>query len=519
MQFYVLNMTGIGKTTLANHICVKWARDGFLSEDFNIVVLIPLRTVQQQSLEQTIIEHIGKEGYQQLKDNLGEKCLIILEGLDEMTAEQRHHDPLLLGLINKQTLVEAKLLITSRPHACQHLIQKTSTRIEVVGFSEEHLKNYIKNMFFKYNNDMQSAQKFLQQLKENPSIKSLCYTPLSVDLIMQIFLEQEGTLPSTSTELYQTFIVMCLQRHQERFMHQPTSVAVMNGTESSLCQMLPNVPDEALGVVRSLSKLSYHAFFEWSTDKEKEGQYHRKVLCKDPKIIFKEDDLLTAGITLPKDSDGFSLLKCATVHQLFKKYKVFGFTHLSVQEFLCALHIAVTLSKEEQSRILQTHFVKLPNIMILLCGITKLRIPGSLKFLLEQIKSTNNESVVTAAKCLYESKKKCPQEISPLTLNISGVVLCPYDLMSISYLVYHYPITTLKMRECNLENKELKLLAHWSEQKLLAHKSEARNAQLEELDISVNNITTAGLVHVIGIMKSESNVVMMFMYSMLLSNR
>ena len=33
---------GIGKTTLAHEICLRWARDGFLSEDFDAgSILIP----------------------------------------------------------------------------------------------------------------------------------------------------------------------------------------------------------------------------------------------------------------------------------------------------------------------------------------------------------------------------------------------------------------------------------------------------------------------------------------------
>ena len=53
---------------MANEICVKWARDGFLSDDFNIVVLITLRTVQQRSIEDVVIKLIGGKAYQLLKE-------------------------------------------------------------------------------------------------------------------------------------------------------------------------------------------------------------------------------------------------------------------------------------------------------------------------------------------------------------------------------------------------------------------------------------------------------------------
>ena len=474
---------------------MKWARDGFLSEEFDIVIMIPLRVVQQQSLENAIIEQIGKDAYLQLKDELGKKSLIILEGLDEMKAEERQRDPLLhqLGLLNspRQTLLDAKLLVTSRPYACQKL--KAARKFEIVGFNEQKLKEYIKNLF---PNDAQSARGILQQLREYPNIQSLCYVPLSARIILEYFQYQGGSLPSTITELYQAFIVKRLQNHLEKVIQQPTTLASLNSSKNLLLEILPDIPEEAIGVVLLLSKLSFHAFFDWFDVIEKEDQYCRKILHKQPQIVFKEEDLVTAGITLPKNSDGFGFLKSTKIYHFTKTTNVYAFIHLSVQEFLCALHLAVSLSKVEQSRILHKHFFDFPNIIIHLCGITNLRIPNSVQFLLEQIKGKNNECVVNAAKCLYESQRKCVQEISPLTVSISGVILSPYDLMTISHLVYHYPVATLTMRKCNLGNKELKLLAHCT--------SEAKNCQLEELDISVNCFSAAGLVHVLRIMTSKN---------------
>ena len=49
-----MSCVGIGKTTLANEICVKWARDGFLAEDFDVVLLISLRSAQGRSVEEVM---------------------------------------------------------------------------------------------------------------------------------------------------------------------------------------------------------------------------------------------------------------------------------------------------------------------------------------------------------------------------------------------------------------------------------------------------------------------------------
>ena len=79
-----MNCTGIGKTTLANEVCVKWARDGFLADQFDAIIMIPLRSVQERSLEEAMMEYVGEDDYPMLKKSAGSRCLLILEGLDEM---------------------------------------------------------------------------------------------------------------------------------------------------------------------------------------------------------------------------------------------------------------------------------------------------------------------------------------------------------------------------------------------------------------------------------------------------
>ena len=131
-----MSCAGIGKTTLANELCVRWARDGFLAEDFDAVVLIPLRSVQQRSLEDIIMKHIGEDNYQQLMKSAGSRCLIILEGLDEMGVDRRQSDPFLLCVIKECTVLEeATILITSRPHACEEI--DAGRRVEIVGFGKK----------------------------------------------------------------------------------------------------------------------------------------------------------------------------------------------------------------------------------------------------------------------------------------------------------------------------------------------------------------------------------------------
>ena len=166
-----------------------------------------MRCVQQRSLEQVIIQFIGEEAYHQLKTMAGNRCLIILEGLDEMVADRRKSDPFFLDLIEHCVVLEkSTILITSRPHACDKL--NTDRQVEVIGFASDKIEEFIKKSF---PNDEYSVNKLLQQFSSYPHLKSLCYSPLNLIMIADIFRSrQDKKLPSTFTELYKVFIVMIL---------------------------------------------------------------------------------------------------------------------------------------------------------------------------------------------------------------------------------------------------------------------------------------------------------------------
>ena len=242
-----MSCAGIGKTTLAHHICVKWARDGFLAEDFDAIILIPLRSVQQRSLEEVIMEHIGEENYQQMKKSAGKKCLIILEGLDEMAVDHQQNDPFLLRLIKECiVLEEAIIFITSRPHACESI--DAGRRVEVVGFGNDEIREFVENSFPK---EPQCVEAFLRQLDEYPQLHSLCYVPMHLVMVVDIFQYSEKKLPSTLTELYKLFIVMTLKRQvkKENVAKKPlcssvavTAAAADSVEETTLCVMLRGIP-------------------------------------------------------------------------------------------------------------------------------------------------------------------------------------------------------------------------------------------------------------------------------------
>ena len=267
-----------------------------------------MRLVQKRSLEEVIIDHVGEEDYPKLKKSVGSRCLLILEGLDEMAIDRRQSDVILRRLIEENTLLEkAVILITSRPHVCEKLV--VGRRVEVVGFGDKEIRRFVENRF---SGKIESIANFMKQITEYPQLRSLCYVPLNLVMLIDIFCFNKK-LPSALTELYQLFIAMTLQREVMK-----GHVKVSTGEdyiEGTLSKMLPGIPKEVDGIVYLLCKLAYHAFFQLNYDKVEKNKHDVK-MQKNPKIIFTDSDLIESGIEVTNNFDGIGLLKATHTHQL-----------------------------------------------------------------------------------------------------------------------------------------------------------------------------------------------------------
>ena len=495
---YSINCAGIGKTTLANEVCVRWARDGFLSDDFDTVLLIPMRCVQQRSIEQVMIEFIGEEAYQQLKKSAGNRCLIILEGLDEMASDRQMSDQFFVNLIKHCAVLEkSTILITSRPHACSEL--DANRRVEVIGFGADEIKEFIEKSF---PNDDHSVSELLQQLNDYPHLnfKSLCYSPLNLIMITDIFRSsQDKKLPSTLTELYKLFLVMILHREVKKC----SGVSPTAANSEGLKKMLPGIPINAIGIVFLLCRLSFCAFFDWHIDMKEEDIFGDEKKWKDPKIIFTTEDLKQCGIEVTSDFDGFGLLKATHIHEVPTDTSAYNFSHLSIQEFLSSLYISL-LPQEEQLHLMNEYFHDFSNVFIFLCGLTKLKCNEMYHFVYSKMISNNpdnvfhssNPDVVPAVRCIYESNCTV-QSAVPFTLDMSENHLVLFDCFCVSHVMFHYPVTQLKLKECHIGDTGAEVLAKdYSNEKATAH-------LLELLNLQFNELTAVGMDHVMKIVMTS----------------
>ena len=506
-----MSCAGIGKTTLCHELCFRWARDGYLAEDFDVVVLISLRSVQQRSIKDVMKEEIGKNNYQQLKKSAGSRCLIILEGFDELAVSCRHNDPFLIRLIKKcNKLEEATILITSRPHACEEI--DAGRIIEVVGFGNDEIKAFAEKSF---PNDIPSVEEFIQQLKEYPQLHSLCYIPMNLVMLVDIFHCSEKKLPSTLTELYQLFIVMNVRRQVKKENIASVPVRAADSVEETLCVMLRGIPKETVGMVLCLSRLAYRGFFDWYCD---DKDIFNQKTWKEPKIIFTESDLIQCDIEITSDFDGFGFLKATPTHELLTDTNTYSFNHLTIQEFLCAVYISLQ-SQQEQLHLLKEHFHEYRNVFTFVCGLTGLASSENFQFIYSKLRTTRIElvihpnfskltpgaisgsapNIITAIRCINESKQSSGphQSVSPFKLVLELNTLLPYDCVCVSNILSCYPVLALETRGCHIGNKGAELLV-----KHYPYKN-STGQLLEELHLHDNDLTIEGMEHVMKIVRTS----------------
>ena len=332
----VVGRPGIGKTLLTKKLLYQWQQQESEFWRDKIVVLIRFRAFNNNKRPISLREMLRNSDGLNLVDL---KCIyeyiclfpsnviLVFDGLDELKVNNEslvdenpvnsHNDALLIfkQLVQGELLPGVTVLTTSRPTAEQiYIYLEFDLKVEILGFGEEQIREYVKKFC---DNDMQKCSDIWNLIKESPELLGLCYIPVNSYIVCLTLRESIGidahivnaegqrNVPRTITELYKRAIKILLFRHNSKYKLKNEPIPKDYMIIAKLPKQLQNDLDKLKGIA-------------------KDGM-------KEDQLIFEYES-----------SDEFvaELSDCGLFNKLEdKRQNVFCFLHLTIQEFLAALHV------------------------------------------------------------------------------------------------------------------------------------------------------------------------------------
>ncbi|XP_039473609.1 NLR family CARD domain-containing protein 3-like isoform X1 [Oreochromis aureus] len=323
-------VAGIGKTVLTQKFTLDWA-EGKANQVIQFIFPFTFRELNVLKEEKLSLVELVHHFFTETKEARictfeDFQVVFIFDGLDEcrlplnfrktpiLTDPRKSTsvDVLLTNLIRGNLLPSARLWITTRPAAANQIPPQCVDMVtEVRGFTDPQKEEY----FRKRSKDEKKANRIISHIKTSRSLHIMCHIPVFCWITATVLEDvlkasmREG-LPKTLTELYIHFLVVQVKVKKVKY---------DGGAETDS----PWSP-ESRTIIDSLGKLAFEQLQKGN-------------------LIFYESDLKECGIDIRAAS-----VYSGVFTQVFKEErglyqdKVFCFVHLSVQEFLAALHVHLT---------------------------------------------------------------------------------------------------------------------------------------------------------------------------------
>uniref|UniRef100_A0A3Q1HYW3 NACHT domain-containing protein n=1 Tax=Anabas testudineus TaxID=64144 RepID=A0A3Q1HYW3_ANATE len=337
-------VAGIGKTVLTQKFTLDWAEDK-ANQDIQFTFPLTFRELNVLKEKKFSLVELVHHFFTETKEagicRFEEfQVVFILDGLDECRLPLDFHnnqiltdvtestsvDVLLTNLIRGNLLPSARLWITTRPAAANQIPPQCVDMVtEVRGFTDPQKEEYFRKRF----RDEEQGRRIISHIQTSRSLHIMCHIPvfcwITATVLEDVLKTREGgELPKTLTEMYINFLVVQAKLKNIKY---------DGGAETD-----PHWSPESRKMIKSLGKLAFEQLQKGN-------------------LIFYESDLAECGIDIRAAS-----VYSGVFTQIFKEErrlyqdKVFCFVHLSVQEFLAALHVhqtfinsGVNLLSEEQS--------------------------------------------------------------------------------------------------------------------------------------------------------------------------
>ncbi|XP_022625465.1 NLR family CARD domain-containing protein 3-like, partial [Seriola dumerili] len=323
-------VAGIGKTVLTQKFTLDWAEDK-ANQDIQFTFPFTFRELNVLKEKKFSLVELVHHFFTETKEAgicrfEQYQVVFIFDGLDECRLPLDFHnteiltdvtestsvDVLLTNLIRGKLLPSARLWITTRPAAANQIPPECVDMVtEVRGFTDPQKEEYFRKRF----RDEDQASRIISHIKTSRSLHIMCHIPvfcwITATVLEKVLkTKRRGELPKTLTEMYIHFLVV-----QSKL----KNIKYDGGAETD-----PHWRPETRKMIEALGKLAFEQLQKGN-------------------LIFYESDLTECGINIRAAS-----VYSGVFTQIFQEErglyqdKVFCFIHLSVQEFLAALHVHLT---------------------------------------------------------------------------------------------------------------------------------------------------------------------------------
>ena len=349
MLVYFEGIAGSGKTTLMWHACREWAEKSLLRQ-FYLLIHVQLNNpeVHSASCLPDIIPYPDKMFRQEvataIADRKGKDVCFLLDGLDE--APTKLLDFLLVGLIQGKLgslqLPELSFVMTSRPdvRVMKRLNPEFfSSRILISGFSKTSLHEFFEDF------DSRGKEKIREELRINPRLEGLCSHPINAVILSYLARFIDNNLPTTQTNLYKPLVSNFLVRHMDTRLKKEEPCVISNLLDDEC------IPLEICQMFKKICSLAYCSILE-------------------TKRLFSLKELGQADLDL---DDNLGFLHVYPRMTMFGSERYFSFSHLSLQEFLAAIHLS-KMKVSQQICAVEKFLKKSPQSQVLsfYAGVTRL---------------------------------------------------------------------------------------------------------------------------------------------------
>uniref|UniRef100_A0A671YZ37 NACHT domain-containing protein n=1 Tax=Sparus aurata TaxID=8175 RepID=A0A671YZ37_SPAAU len=334
-------VAGIGKTVLTQKFTLDWAEDKD-NQDIQFTFPFTFRELNVLKEKKFSLVELVHHFFTETKEICSFEefqVVFIFDGLDECRLPLDFHntkiladatkstsvDVLLTNLIRGNLLPSARLWITTRPAAANQIPPGCVDMVtEVRGFTDPQKEEYFRKRF----RDKEQASRIFSHIKTSRSLHIMCHIPvfcwITATVLEDVLKTREGgELPKTLTEMYIHFLVV--------------QSKVKNVKYDGGAEIDPHWTPDSRKMIESLGKLAFEQLQKGN-------------------LIFYESDLTECGIGIRAAS-----VYSGVFTQIFKEErglyqdKVFCFVHLSVQEFLAALHVHLTFINSRVNLLAEEH--------------------------------------------------------------------------------------------------------------------------------------------------------------------